>query len=184
MKRWRLVSIATVAVALAAVLGGLMTLRARAGRTAPVAAAARIPLQSCKPVAPVLVKLEPGPTPGVWQVHLDAVEDAKDVAVVVGSSRGDIETASLVVWRGSLRQGAKQDVAARFPVTDDATSVWADARVASAPGVTQRGLAALSVLHGKVVAQTTSSSAGGRVVTDPRSGETVVEFQGKMAGKP
>ncbi len=183
MKQRRLVSIATLAVTLAAAVGGLAVVGAGSERTAPVAAEVRPAPQSCKPVAPVHVTLEPGAAPGVWHVHLNAVASANDVTVVVGSNRGDVAAGSLVVWHGSLEPGAGQAIEARFPVADDVTSVWAEARIASAPGVTQRDLAVLEVLNGKAAARTASSAATGRVVTDPQTGESVVEFQGETAGK-
>jgi hypothetical protein len=182
LKRWRLVSIPTVAVALAGLAGSLTAFRARPEDAAAVAAPVRSPL-SCKVAAPVHLTLQQGSGPGVWHLQLTAIEDAKDVTVTVGSNRGDIEMTHVVAWHGSLQRGAVQEIDAHLAVAGDATSLWAEARVASPAGVVQRDLAALDVVLGKATARTASAAAGGRVVTDPRSGATVLEFQGEMGGK-
>jgi hypothetical protein len=151
----------------------------RAARVQPVAAAAQASTRSCKPQPPVRLTLTPAESPGVWRLHLDAIAPA-EVTVEMGARAGATEVARQIVWRGALGQGSVRDLEARLAVGPEVTSVWAEANAAG--GGALRSVAVVETSQGKPVSHSAVAPSTGRLVTNPATGETVVQYPGVRTG--
>jgi hypothetical protein len=139
--------------------------------------------RSCKPQPPLLMTLEPGTQPGLWRLHVEAIETLPDARVTLGASTDGHELTTTQVWRGAIERGATRDFELSLVPPAGATEIWAsgDAMVGAAAGM--RSYASLPVLNGHVVATIAPKPSAARSTTNPVTGETVVEYQGVSGGQ-
>jgi hypothetical protein len=137
---------------------------------------------SCKVVTPVRVTLQPSAMPDVWRVHVEALETTPAVTVTLGMRAGERELGRTLVWSGALAAGTSRDFEARLAPGADATRVWVEADAAGTPGGTLRSLSGLDLQQGKVMANAVAAAGPGRLVKNPQTGETVLEFDGATGG--
>lgn len=186
VKRRAIASWGTGSVVAAVAAGLIYAGNFHSGRPAAVAAGAPAGTAaaslSCKVVPPVHVTLQPAGMPDVWRVRVEARESAPAVTVTLGTRAGERELARTLVWSGALAAGEVRDFEARLAPGADATRVWVEADAAGAPGGTLRSLSGIDLEQGKAVANAVAAADAGRLVKNPQTGETVLEYEGATGG--
>ena len=145
-----------------------------------VSAAQSQPL-SCKVSSPVRVSLEPSPAPaaGTWRIHLDASQSVPTVRVTLWAATSSGEMPPQTVWQGELRRGEARDLDVPVALPADAREVFAQAEIVNGGGgAIMRSLAESPGPAAKAALAVSPQ----RVTVNPATGETVVEYEGRIGG--
>ena len=167
-------------VACAAGLGLLLLPRALSSAGAPELRASARGMQplSCKVSSPLRVSLDATATGGTWRIHLNASESAPAIRVTMWAATPSGETRPQTVWQGGLRRDEARDLDVRAALPADALEIFAQAEVVSRGGVILRSRAESP----GPAAKTALATAPERVTVNPQTGETVVEYPGRIGG--
>ncbi len=123
---------------------------------------------SCKPRVPMAVEIESvAGAADLWQVRFRSLDADRDVVVRIGAGTQAIE-----VWRGTLRAGQELQRQIRFTASIDA--VWAAVETRSADEGGMRAEARPGSTHAL------ASADPGRLLADPATGQTVIEYTGNV----
>ena len=117
-----------------------------------------------------------GPEPGAWHLEIRALETANEVSVHLGSSTGGQTDSRQEIWRGPLRAGQVRSLDVSFSPPPGATSVWAEAQVTTGSTTILRAGAVVPT----AAATRAAGAPRGTVLVDPASGESVVEYPGRV----
>jgi hypothetical protein len=109
-------------------------------------------------------------TADLWQVRFRSLDVDRDVVVRIGAGAQALE-----VWRGTLRAGQEHQQQVRYIASIDA--VWATVETRSAGEGGMRA-EARPVRSGPTHAL--ASADAGRLLADPATGQTVIEYTGNV----
>jgi hypothetical protein len=171
------------AVGMALVLAGRLAIRAVAPQpvAVQVASASSAPdPRSCKPSPPVTVTLTSTPVRGIWRIQLTARAAVAEAELRIGTGAPGAESQVATVWRGALAAGETREVETRYAFPSGDTDVWAEVAADENRAAIQRSRARLHITNGVAVAAAEPADAG-RLVTDSKTGATVVEYPGAAA---
>ena len=126
---------------------------------------------SCKPRVPMAVEIESvAGAADLWQVRFRSLDADRDVVVRIGAGAQAVE-----VWRGTLRAGQELQRQVRFAASIDA--VWA---AVETPSADEGGMRAEARPARSGSLRALASADAGRLLADPATGQTVIEYTGSV----